>query len=116
MAASNNAFDREKAIELAIGSIEKQFGKGSIMRLGEDEAIARDIATISTPLTANEEEGRHDHERRAAIVVSAFHSASCFLSKGSLGVDPSLISAASSRAPGIRADQPPAWLLPATRS
>jgi recombination protein RecA len=27
---------REKAIELAVGSIEKQFGKGSIMRLGVD--------------------------------------------------------------------------------
>jgi len=28
---------REKAIELAVGSIEKQFGKGAIMRLGSDE-------------------------------------------------------------------------------
>ncbi|MFC1610344.1 recombinase RecA [Myxococcota bacterium] len=45
--ATNNAFDREKAIELAIGAIEKQFGKGSIMRLGEDEVIA-DIPVIST--------------------------------------------------------------------
>ena len=45
---SSSAFDREKAIELAIGSIEKQFGKGAIMRLGEGEAIAHDISTIST--------------------------------------------------------------------
>src|SRR5512147_2618823 len=45
---SSTAFDREKAIELAIGSIEKQFGKGAIMRLGEGDAIANDIATIST--------------------------------------------------------------------
>src|SRR4030095_2798974 len=29
---------REKAIELAVGSIEKQFGKGSIMRLGNEPA------------------------------------------------------------------------------
>jgi recombination protein RecA len=42
------AFDREKAIELAIGSIEKQFGKGAIMRLGEGERVAGDIQTIST--------------------------------------------------------------------
>jgi recombination protein RecA len=49
MAQQNSpAFDREKAIELAIGSIEKQFGKGSIMRLGEGENVAGDIATIST--------------------------------------------------------------------
>ena len=30
---------RNKAIELAIGAIEKQFGKGAIMRLGSDEAV-----------------------------------------------------------------------------
>ncbi|MDO8426188.1 MAG: recombinase RecA [Deltaproteobacteria bacterium] len=36
-----------KAIELAISQIEKQFGKGSIMRLGKDGAPA-DIETIST--------------------------------------------------------------------
>src|SRR4051794_24846470 len=48
MAGNTAAFDREKAIELAVGSIEKQFGKGSIMRLGENEAIAADIPTIST--------------------------------------------------------------------
>ena len=46
--ATSNAFDREKAIELAVGSIEKQFGKGSIMRLGEHDSIAADVATIST--------------------------------------------------------------------
>src|SRR5512137_2659195 len=31
--------DKEKAIELAVGQIEKQFGKGAIMRLGADGAI-----------------------------------------------------------------------------
>ncbi|MBN1962924.1 MAG: recombinase RecA [Deltaproteobacteria bacterium] len=45
---NSGAFDREKAIELAMGSIEKQFGKGAIMRLGEGEAICADVPTIST--------------------------------------------------------------------
>lgn len=31
--------DREKALELAIGQIEKRFGKGSIMKLGESGAL-----------------------------------------------------------------------------
>ncbi len=31
--------ERAKAIELAVGSIEKQFGKGAIMRLGDENAI-----------------------------------------------------------------------------
>jgi recombination protein RecA len=47
MARESNAFDREKAIELALGAIEKQFGKGSIMRLGKDEVIG-DVPVIST--------------------------------------------------------------------
>jgi recombination protein RecA len=29
------AFDRDKALEVALGQIDKQFGKGSVMRLGE---------------------------------------------------------------------------------
>jgi recombination protein RecA len=32
--------ERLKAIDLAVGQIEKQFGKGSIMRLGQRHAIA----------------------------------------------------------------------------
>ncbi|MSM39233.1 MAG: recombinase RecA [Geobacter sp.] len=39
--------DREKAIDLALSQIEKQFGKGAIMRLGNDEPLP-DIAAIST--------------------------------------------------------------------
>jgi recombination protein RecA len=39
--------DREKAVELAISQIERQFGKGSIMRLGGDEKIS-DVPAIST--------------------------------------------------------------------
>jgi recombination protein RecA len=38
--------DKSKAIEVALLQIEKQFGKGSIMRLGDKEAIS--IPTIST--------------------------------------------------------------------
>ena len=36
---SEGASNKEKAIELAMGQIEKQFGKGAIMRLGADGAI-----------------------------------------------------------------------------
>ena len=45
----NDRIDRErmKAVELAVGQIEKQFGKGSIMRLGQKGAI-QPIDTIST--------------------------------------------------------------------
>jgi predicted ATP-dependent serine protease len=43
----DNDKDRERALDLAISQIEKQFGKGAIMKLGA-EAIARDIPTIST--------------------------------------------------------------------
>lgn len=39
--------DREKAVDLAIAQIEKQFGKGSIMRLGGGEPLP-DIPVIST--------------------------------------------------------------------
>jgi len=39
--------EKEKALELAVSQIEKQFGKGSVMRLGSDEQKA-DIDAIST--------------------------------------------------------------------
>ncbi len=42
-----NEKERAKAIELAVGQIEKQFGKGSIMRLGGKDAVAA-IPAIST--------------------------------------------------------------------
>ncbi len=38
---------RDKAIELTVGAIEKQFGKGSIMRL-DDDAIAKGVKVIPT--------------------------------------------------------------------
>ena len=39
--------NRERALDLAVGQIEKQLGKGAIMRLGE-QAHVRDIQVIST--------------------------------------------------------------------
>src|SRR5690554_3768959 len=33
------AADREKALEAALGQIDRQFGKGSIMRLGDDNRV-----------------------------------------------------------------------------
>ncbi len=39
--------DKERSVELAITQIEKQFGKGSIMRLGGDESISN-VPAIST--------------------------------------------------------------------
>ncbi len=45
--ATQNSANREKTIGVAISAIEKQFGKGSIMRLGKDERV-RDIQAIPT--------------------------------------------------------------------
>ena len=38
--------ERDKALEMALGQIEKQFGKGSIMKLGERAAVG--VAAIPT--------------------------------------------------------------------
>ncbi len=40
--------EKEKAIELAVGAIEKQFGKGSVMRLDATAPLQQDVAAIST--------------------------------------------------------------------
>ena len=39
--------NRKKALAAALGQIEKQFGKGSVMRLG-DASTPRDMPVIST--------------------------------------------------------------------
>lgn len=39
--------EREKALEMALQHIERQFGKGSVMRLG-DESVNREVAVIPT--------------------------------------------------------------------
>jgi recombination protein RecA len=40
--------NRQKAIELALSSIEKEYGKGSIMRLKDGESILNDVEAIPT--------------------------------------------------------------------
>jgi len=37
------ALDRQKALEMAIAQIEKQFGKGSIMKLGQSQAVNLEV-------------------------------------------------------------------------
>lgn len=37
------AIDKEKALETALAQIEKQFGKGAVMRLGQNEAMQVDV-------------------------------------------------------------------------
>ncbi|HUF74350.1 MAG TPA: DNA recombination/repair protein RecA, partial [Gammaproteobacteria bacterium] len=39
--------NRKKALSAALSQIEKQFGKGSVMRLG-DSTASRDIEVVST--------------------------------------------------------------------
>jgi recombination protein RecA len=39
---------KQKALELAIGSIEKEFGRGSIMRLADGQKIGGEVAAVST--------------------------------------------------------------------
>ena len=40
--------NKTKALELALSTIEKQFGKGSIMRLAKDQNLVQDVPVIST--------------------------------------------------------------------
>ena len=42
----NSGMDKQKALETALGQIERNFGKGSIMRLGDDARM--DIEAVST--------------------------------------------------------------------
>ena len=43
----NNNVDKSKALEAAVGQIERAFGKGSIMKLGKNEQVV-EIETVST--------------------------------------------------------------------
>ena len=47
MSTDRNDRERTKAVDIAVGQIEKQFGKGSIMRLGQRSAFGV-VPTIST--------------------------------------------------------------------
>ncbi|MEL6187040.1 MAG: recombinase RecA, partial [Myxococcota bacterium] len=44
----NKESEREKAIELTLATIEKQFGKGSIMRMADGQNLVGQVDTIST--------------------------------------------------------------------
>jgi RecA/RadA recombinase len=46
--ASPRARGRPPALELAIASVEKEYGKGAIMRLKEGQSLHEDIATVPT--------------------------------------------------------------------
>jgi recombination protein RecA len=47
-ADAKNLAEKTKALDLALSTIEKQFGKGSIMRLGAEESLHKDVDVIST--------------------------------------------------------------------
>ncbi len=40
--------EKLKSLDLAVQNIEKQFGRGSIMRLGNDEVMMQDVDVTST--------------------------------------------------------------------
>jgi len=40
--------NKEKALQAALSQIERQFGKGSIMRMGDKDSLSRDISMVST--------------------------------------------------------------------
>ncbi|MBO5992476.1 MAG: DNA recombination/repair protein RecA, partial [Lentisphaeria bacterium] len=42
------AIDKDKSLQIAISQIEKEFGKGSIMRLGDTQAAVTDVNVFST--------------------------------------------------------------------
>jgi recombination protein RecA len=47
-AIGSGGSERDKAIDLAVGAIEKQFGKGSIMRLDNQPALAEGVKVVPT--------------------------------------------------------------------
>ena len=47
-AVNNTNQEKKKALDLAISSIEKQFGKGSIMKLGGGKSLYENIPVIPT--------------------------------------------------------------------
>ena len=46
--ASDGNSGKEKSLQIALAQIEKAFGKGSVMRLGDTSAAQRDVPVIST--------------------------------------------------------------------
>ena len=40
--------DKQKALEVALGQIDRAFGKGSVMKLGQREVPVHDVDSVST--------------------------------------------------------------------
>ena len=80
---------REKALTLALTQIEKQFGKGSIMRMN-DECFVRDIDVI----VLNIREQAVADARLSLIAAQAdFFTAEADL-QAALGIDPDVVAQA----------------------
>ena len=45
---NNNSVDKTRAIDAAIGQIERAFGKGSIMRLGQRETVETEAVSTGS--------------------------------------------------------------------
>ena len=48
LSTDTNKNERQKALELALATIQKQFGKGAIMKLGSESSLAEGIPVFST--------------------------------------------------------------------
>ena len=94
--------EREKALEMALGQIEKQYGKGSVMKMGEKSSM--DVETVPTgalsldialgvgglPRGVQPRLGRHAGRRRAAahrpqqVAPQRLHAGRRLLDRGGL--------------------------------
>ena len=70
--------NKEKALEVALGQIERQFGKGTVMRMGENDRPA--IPSISTG-SLGEEILCKKLDNRDQVDPKAIHPAANSLSK-----------------------------------
>ena len=53
--------ERSEALELALRSIEKQFGNGAIMRLGDEKSTQPGVSTIPTGSVAKSLKGLYPY-------------------------------------------------------
>ena len=58
-----NENDKSKALDAAIGQIEKAFGKGSVMKLGQRDSVV-DIQAVSSSISTR---GHHPGIERSAV-------------------------------------------------
>ena len=66
--------DKRKAVELAMGQIERQFGKGSIMKLG-GQIFAKQSASLSIPET-------RDTSNLGVLALKHYNKAKDYLRQG----------------------------------